>query len=191
MASSPPPGMYIDPDDPRQQRFWNGVAWTDHVSPVEGSAPGPMYAPLPAHPTAPPLMPPAPPVYGSTPPYPTTPIYPTYPAGTPSAGTPSLPPPYPGGAYGGGLQAMPYAQRPLSQAAVWSIVLALFCPLVGIVFAIVALTATGASGDRRGRTAAIVGLILCILSVLGGFILGYQMAANSGITEPGSTGPTF
>ena len=167
MASSPPPGMYIDPDDPRQQRFWNGVAWTDHVSPVEGSAPGPMYAPLPANPTAPPLMPPAPPVYGSTPPYPTTPIYPTYPAGTPSAGTPSLPPPYPGGAYGGGLQAMPYAQRPLSQAA------------------------TGASGDRRGRTAAIVGLILCILSVLGGFILGYQMAANSGITEPGSTGPTF
>ena len=54
-----------------------------------------------------------------------------------------------------------------------------------------ALTATGASGDRRGRTAAIVGLILCILSVLGGFILGYQMAANSGITDPGSTGPTF
>ncbi len=34
-TSNPPaPGWYPDPQVPGQQRYWNGTAWTDNVSPV-------------------------------------------------------------------------------------------------------------------------------------------------------------
>ncbi len=31
MSQLPPPGMYIDPEDPSRQRFWNGTAWTTEI----------------------------------------------------------------------------------------------------------------------------------------------------------------
>ena len=31
--STPAPGWYADPSDPRQNRYWDGAAWTEHVSP--------------------------------------------------------------------------------------------------------------------------------------------------------------
>lgn len=176
MAANPPPGMYIDPDDPNRQRFWNGTAWTDHVAPLNDApaGPAPMYAPLPTNPTMPPA-PPAP-AFGTPPPPP-----PGF-----GAQPPVAPPPYPV-AYGSA-QGLPMHMRPFSQAAVWSIVLSFFCPLVGIVMAIVGITSTGPNGDRRGRGAAIVGLVLCILSATGGAILGAQMMSNA---PTGSTGSVF
>lgn len=31
--SAAPPGWYVDPEDPTQQRFWDGTAWTNHRAP--------------------------------------------------------------------------------------------------------------------------------------------------------------
>lgn len=39
----PPPGWYTDPYDARQQRYWDGRAWTGHTSPVAGQ-PGAAWA---------------------------------------------------------------------------------------------------------------------------------------------------
>lgn len=33
-AGGPPPGWYPDPEDPRQQRWWDGVGWTDNRMPT-------------------------------------------------------------------------------------------------------------------------------------------------------------
>ena len=42
MASAAPPGMYQDPDDPAQHRWWDGVQWTNHrPQPVAVAAPVP------------------------------------------------------------------------------------------------------------------------------------------------------
>jgi hypothetical protein len=30
MSTQPPPGLYQDPNDPGRQRWWDGVAWTEH-----------------------------------------------------------------------------------------------------------------------------------------------------------------
>ena len=171
MTATPPPGMYIDPENPRQQRFWNGTAWTDHVAPLEGMpADGaPMYAPPPRNATPPPMPP------GLTPP-------PTMPPPDAAAAQPLLPPPSPAqyGAMPSAGAAIPTHLRPLSQAAVWSIVLSLLCPLAGLVFAFVGLAATAPSGNRRGRGAAVAGLALCTLSAIGGFIIGSQFAGSAG-----------
>ena len=171
MTATPPPGMYIDPENPRQQRFWNGTAWTDHVAPLEGMpADGaPMYAPPPRNATPPPMPP------GLTPP-------PTMPPPDAAAAQPLLPPPDPAqyGAMPSAGAAIPTHLRPLSQAAVWSIVLSLLCPLAGLVFAFVGLAATAPSGNRRGRGAAVAGLALCTLSAIGGFIIGSQFAGSAG-----------
>ena len=171
MTATPPPGMYIDPENPRQQRFWNGTAWTDHVAPLEGMpADGaPMYAPPPRNATLPPMP------QGLAPP-------PTMPPPDAAAAPPLLPPPYPAqyGAMPSAGAAIPTHLRPLSQAAVWSIVLSLLCPLAGLVFAFVGLAATAPSGNRRGRGAAVAGLALCTLSAIGGFIIGSQFAGSAG-----------
>ena len=173
MNATPPPGMYIDPENPRQQRFWNGAAWTDHVSPLEGmpADSAPMYAPPPLNATPPPMP------QGLTPPLP-----PTMPAPNAEAAQPMLPPPYPAqyGAMPSAGSGIPMHLRPLSQAAVWSIVLSLLCPLVGLVFAFVGLAATAPSGNRRGRGAAMAGLVLCVLSAIGGFVIGSQLAGSAG-----------
>jgi hypothetical protein len=39
MSPQPPPGWYPDPEDPTQQKWWSGVAWTAHVAPAAGSKP--------------------------------------------------------------------------------------------------------------------------------------------------------
>ena len=39
-----PPGWHPDPDDPTQQRYWDGTAWTEHRAPAAG-APGPASPP--------------------------------------------------------------------------------------------------------------------------------------------------
>ncbi|WP_115787523.1 DUF2510 domain-containing protein [Arthrobacter silvisoli] len=49
-GSTPPPGWYPDPADPRRSRWWDGVAWTNHYAPQPGSTPG--------------IMPPTSPVQG-------------------------------------------------------------------------------------------------------------------------------
>ncbi len=50
-------GWYIDPQDPSQQRYWDGAAWTDHRAPaVPGSG---AHGPPPSRPTAPGTAPPA------------------------------------------------------------------------------------------------------------------------------------
>jgi hypothetical protein len=163
VSATPPPGLYIDPDDPNRQRFWNGTAWTDHVMPLDGDTSSTaMYAPLPKKPHIPP-QPPAPPP-GSLP--------------TPDAAdaVPAIPPPLRGpyASTGNTPRGLPMEQRPLSQAAMWSLLLALFCPFVGAVFAVVALGATGPQGDRRGRVAAVIGLVLCLASAFGGLVFAMQ-----------------
>ncbi len=163
----PPPGMYLDPDNPNRQRFWNGHAWTDHVTASNDSpdaGPAAMYAPLPSNPSAPPPMP-------SLPPAP-----------------PTAPPPF-DGAYAAIGSAVPYNSRPMSQAAIWSIIGALLCPLLGLICGFVALSATSPSGDRRGRTTAIVGLVLCALSMAFGLIWGLSHPMES--LTPSGTSPTF
>jgi len=156
--------MYIDPDDPSRQRFWNGQAWTDHVQPADGGrAPSaPLYVPPVS--ATPPTLPPSPP---------TVPVYSPYPYGQPP------PPSFAGPMSAPGRYGRPMHERPLSQAAVWSIILALFCPLVGVVVAIVAITSTGPSGDRRGQGLAITGLVLCILSTAVGAIIGMAAMEQS------------
>lgn len=39
-GSTPPPGWYSDPADPRRSRWWDGVAWTNHYFPQLESTPG-------------------------------------------------------------------------------------------------------------------------------------------------------
>jgi len=163
----PPPGMYLDPDNPNRQRFWNGQAWTDHVtasSDSTDSGPAAMYAPLPSNPSAPPPMPALPP------------------------GPPTAPPPFVG-SYAAIGSAVPYDSRPMSQAAIWSIIGAVFCPLIGLILGFVALGATGPKGDRRGRTAAIIGIVLCFLSMAFGLIWGLNHPLDS--LTPTGTSPTF
>ena len=45
MTSAAPPGMYQDPDDPAQLRWWDGAQWTDHRP-----QPAPVAAPVQAPP---------------------------------------------------------------------------------------------------------------------------------------------
>jgi hypothetical protein len=33
-----PPGWYLDPQDPRTQRYWDGTQWTEHRSPAAQQA---------------------------------------------------------------------------------------------------------------------------------------------------------
>jgi hypothetical protein len=154
--------MYIDPANPSFQRFWNGSAWTDHVMPLNPATNDtvPMYLPPPSN-----SMPPSGP--------PTTP--------SPQPPPPMMPPPAMAPVYGYAHvgAGTPMHLRPFSQAAVWSIVLALFCPLIGIVFGIVGVTATGPSGDRRGRGAAVTGIVLCVLSMLFGALIFSSSSSGS------------
>ena len=76
----PPAGWYDDPEQPGQQRWWDGNAWTDQRAPA-GAAPAaaagsvppadPAAPPTGAAPTMPPPGAPAPP--GTVPPPPATP----------------------------------------------------------------------------------------------------------------------
>jgi hypothetical protein len=34
MTDLPPAGWYADPEDPSQQRYWDGSAWTEHRTPA-------------------------------------------------------------------------------------------------------------------------------------------------------------
>lgn len=36
MADSPAAGWYPDPEQPGQQRYWDGQQWTEHRAPLEG-----------------------------------------------------------------------------------------------------------------------------------------------------------
>ena len=42
MSTQTPPGWYADPQVPGQQRYWDGVQWTEHVSAAQQQA---AYAP--------------------------------------------------------------------------------------------------------------------------------------------------
>src|SRR5690242_8418863 len=48
MSNDVPAGWYPDPHDTSRRRFWNGVAWTEHVD--SPSAPPPPSAPVPTAP---------------------------------------------------------------------------------------------------------------------------------------------
>lgn len=39
MSDLPPANWYPDPEDPSQQRYWDGTQWTEHRAPAAGSAP--------------------------------------------------------------------------------------------------------------------------------------------------------
>jgi hypothetical protein len=57
-----PAGWYDDPEQPGQQRYWDGNAWTEHRAPGAGGAPTPPPAAAPAPaPAAPPAAPAPPP----------------------------------------------------------------------------------------------------------------------------------
>ena len=43
--SQTPAGWYPDPEDPSQQRYWDGYAWTEHRTPSAPSAPSDPSAP--------------------------------------------------------------------------------------------------------------------------------------------------
>lgn len=38
---SVPAGWYVDPDDPRQQRYWDGARWSDQIAPRPEGQPDP------------------------------------------------------------------------------------------------------------------------------------------------------
>ncbi|MFC9648389.1 DUF2510 domain-containing protein [Streptomyces sp. NPDC056937] len=88
MTYTTPPGWHPDPghtgEGPRQERWWDGSAWTDEVraAPSAESDP-PAATPSPEAPpaTAPPAMPPAAPSYAASP-YPAPPYPATPPPGT-------------------------------------------------------------------------------------------------------------
>ena len=53
--SSAPPGYYINPDDPNQERWWDGTKWLDQTRPAQGNPalPGQPTVPLGGVPTPP------------------------------------------------------------------------------------------------------------------------------------------
>jgi uncharacterized membrane protein YhaH (DUF805 family) len=62
MTAAPPPGWYPDPSAPGTQRYWDGAAWTESVSPMPGYvAP----APPPTDPSAAAAFPAAPAGYAT------------------------------------------------------------------------------------------------------------------------------
>ncbi len=40
-SSLPPAGWYADPENPGQERWWNGASWSDHRRPAPGAVPPP------------------------------------------------------------------------------------------------------------------------------------------------------
>jgi hypothetical protein len=46
MTDTPPAGWYADPEDPSQQRYWDGSTWTEHRAPAAQPA-QPSYAVAP------------------------------------------------------------------------------------------------------------------------------------------------
>ena len=122
-----PAGWYDDPEQPGQQRYWDGNAWTEHRAPGT-AAPTPPPAAAPA-PTPPPAGPPAP-----TPP-------PAAAAAT--AGAPLMAPP-PGAAP---------APTPAksSNKALWIVLTVLGLFLVLIIVAIAAVTLLGKNADATTK----------------------------------------
>lgn len=49
-----PAGWYDDPEQPGQQRYWDGTAWTENRAPTTAPTPAPPSAPAPPPATAPP-----------------------------------------------------------------------------------------------------------------------------------------
>ena len=69
--------------------------------------------------------------------------------------------------------------KPFSAAAVWSCIPFVW-GIVGLICAIVALTSTAPTGDRRGRGAAVVGLCINIA-----WIIFFVIAAAGGAFDSG------
>jgi hypothetical protein len=54
VSELPPAGWHPDPEDPTQQRYWDGSAWTEHRAPAPAAQPGyPPQAGYPSYSTPP------------------------------------------------------------------------------------------------------------------------------------------
>jgi hypothetical protein len=129
-----PAGWYDDPEQPGQQRYWDGSAWTEHRAPgAETPAPPPAAPAAPMAPTPPPAAAPTPPPAAA----PTTPPPVAPPVGAPT-GAP-LPPP-----------SAPPATT--SRKGLW---IALSIIGVIVVLVIVAIVAVALLGDSKNVTGTI------------------------------------
>jgi hypothetical protein len=154
MTDLPPAGWYADPEDPSQQRYWDGTTWTEH------RVPGP--PPAAQQPTQPPTQPSDP---WST--------EPTAPWGT-QAGDPSYAP----------NQGLSFPQRgpETSGAAIAALVMGILSivaclgPITGIPAMVVGRRATrdidASNGQLEGRGLASAGVITGLIgSLLWGLIV--------------------
>jgi hypothetical protein len=125
-----PAGWYDDPEQPGQQRYWDGNAWTEHRAP--GAA-----APTPP-PAAAPVAPAPPPAAAPTPP--------------PTAAPPASPPPTPGAPAFAPIPPPPGAAPARSSPkGLWIALIVIGVVLVLAVLAIMAVTLLGTNADATSK----------------------------------------
>ncbi len=180
MSDLPPADWYPDPEDPTQQRYWDGTQWTEHRAPAAAPA-------EPAAPAAP---------HGSSPGGAPAPSWGQDSGGASwdqASGTP---------AWGQGATGAPGATgQSTNGMAITSLVIAVLSfflafvaigglgGIVAVVLGVLALRRVKETG-QGGRGLAIGGIVVGALAVLLGIVMTIVFVFVGNVIESGSTGFT-
>ena len=169
MSELPPADWYPDPEDPGQQRYWDGGQWTEHRAPAAASS-------QPAEPAAP---------YGSSD---GGTAAPAWDQSSSAWGSSSPAGPAPGGA---GTNGMAIASLVIAVISFFLAFVAIggLGGIVAVVLGVLALRRVKGSG-QGGRGLAIGGIVVGALSVLLGIVMTIVFVFVGNVIGTGSSGFT-